>query len=204
MVLKIKIFITSFFGIAFASLQLCWVHEIKFKKNGENTYFFRPNARKSEEISKSDSGVTGIPVWAPKMWRPKNTFQVFFFQLYFIKKYIDVAINDFTKHLIRNGLEDKIADRREKQRRGKKRWSERRNCLRNCFHSFKYIIDHANVRFFFLNSLWACSHSLNDISSLHCFVWFLLYTCCIFSAQIAYSSHKFITIKIFYLNIWIF
>ena len=30
----------------------------------------------------------------------KKTLQVFFFQLYFIKKYIDVAINDFTKHLI--------------------------------------------------------------------------------------------------------
>ena len=30
----------------------------------------------------------------------KKTLQVFFFQLYFIKKYVDVAINDFTKHLI--------------------------------------------------------------------------------------------------------
>ena len=39
-------------------------------------------------------------VWVPKLWSPKNTFKVFFFQLYFIKKYIDVAISDFTKYLI--------------------------------------------------------------------------------------------------------
>ena len=35
-----------------------------------------------------------------KLWRPKITFQIFFFQLYFIKKYVYVAINDFAKHLI--------------------------------------------------------------------------------------------------------
>ena len=29
---------------------------------------------------------TGIPFRASKLWRPKNTFQVFFFQLYFNKK----------------------------------------------------------------------------------------------------------------------
>ena len=46
----------------------------------------------------------------------KKTLQVFFFQLYFIKKYIDVAINDFTKHLIiSKWLKNKNNDRREKQ-----------------------------------------------------------------------------------------
>ena len=50
-----------------------------------------------------------IPVWAPKLWHPKNTVQVFFFQLY-------LAINDFTMHvIILNGLEDKNADRKGKQ-----------------------------------------------------------------------------------------
>ena len=34
---------------------------------------------------------TSIPVWAPK---------IFYFQLYFNKKYVEVAINDFTVHLI--------------------------------------------------------------------------------------------------------
>ena len=29
----------------------------------------------------------------------KNTFQVFFFQVYFSKKYVEVPINDFTMHL---------------------------------------------------------------------------------------------------------
>ena len=42
---------------------------------------------------------TGIPVWVPKLWHPKN-FSVFFFELYFNKKYVAVAINDFTMHLI--------------------------------------------------------------------------------------------------------
>ena len=36
----------------------------------------------------------------PKLWRPKNTFQVFVFQLYFNKKYVEVVINDFAMHLI--------------------------------------------------------------------------------------------------------
>ena len=36
----------------------------------------------------------------PKLWRPKNTFQVFVFQLYFNKKYVEVVINDFAIHLI--------------------------------------------------------------------------------------------------------
>ena len=42
---------------------------------------------------------TGISVWVPKLWHPKN-FSVFFFELYFNKKYVAVAINDFTMHLI--------------------------------------------------------------------------------------------------------
>ena len=47
---------------------------------------------------------------------PKNTFPSFLFQLYFNKKYVEVASSDFTMHLIiRNGLEDRNADRREKQ-----------------------------------------------------------------------------------------
>ena len=37
-------------------------------------------------------------------------------------------------------------------------------------HLFKYIIDHENVRFFFLISLQTCSKSLNEVNSLHYFV----------------------------------
>ena len=36
---------------------------------------------------------TGITVWVPKLWRPKNQFLSFIF-LYFNKKYVEVAIND--------------------------------------------------------------------------------------------------------------
>ena len=33
-------------------------------------------------------------------WCPKNTFNVFFFQLYFNKKYMEVAVSDFKMHII--------------------------------------------------------------------------------------------------------
>ena len=45
--------------------------------------------------SVKNSGLTGIPVGAPK-----DTLQVFFFLLYFNKKYVKVEINDYTMHLI--------------------------------------------------------------------------------------------------------
>ena len=41
-----------------------------------------------------------VPVWAPKLWCPKNNFQVFFFQLYFNEKYVEIVINDLTVYLI--------------------------------------------------------------------------------------------------------
>ena len=47
-----------------------------------------------------------------------------------------------------NGLEDKNSERREKNET-KKGWSDRINCLLKCFHSFKYVIEHADVQFFF-------------------------------------------------------
>ena len=149
-----------------------------------------------------------------KLWHPKNTFQVCFFPLYFIKKYADVAINDFTKHLLKelfwNGLEGNNADKKKNK---KKICQNKREivCLQKCFHSFRYIIDHIDVSFFFLNSLLVrshstCSHSLNDANSLHYFMWFLLYTvlAASFHLRLLCSSHKFITIKIFSLNVWIF
>ena len=43
---------------------------------------------------------TSIPVWAPKLWLPKSNFQVFYFQFYSNKKYLEVAINKFTMDLI--------------------------------------------------------------------------------------------------------
>ena len=51
----------------------------------------------------------------------------------------------------------------EKNNETKRGRAERRNCLRKCFHSFKYVIEHANVRFFFY------------VDSLHCFRRFRLY-----------------------------
>ena len=91
---------------------------------------------------------------------PKNTFQVFFFQLYFNKKYVEVAINDFTIHLtILKWL--RIQKYRQKRKTMRQRgWSER-NYLQRCFHLFKYIILFKYF-FFYMNSL-------------HWFMWFFLY-----------------------------
>ena len=43
---------------------------------------------------------TGIPVWAPKFWCSKNIFQVFFCQLCFQEKYIELVIIDFPVPLV--------------------------------------------------------------------------------------------------------
>ena len=46
----------------------------------------------------------------PKTLVPKKHFQVFFFQLYFIKKYVDaVSMISQSIYLFRNSLEDKNA-----------------------------------------------------------------------------------------------
>ena len=92
---------------------------------------------------------TSIPVWAPKLWRPKSTFKVFFFQLYF-NRYVEVAINDFTMHLIiSKWLRRQKMQTEEKNNETIRGRNEKRNCLQKCSHSFEYVIDHANVRFFF-------------------------------------------------------
>ena len=61
---------------------------------------------------------TGIPVGAPKLWRPKNTFK-FFFHLHFNKKHVEVVINDLAVHLI-------ILKwlRRQKHTQKKKSWKQ--------------------------------------------------------------------------------
>ena len=67
---------------------------------------------------------------------PKNNFKVFFFQLYFNKKYVEVAINDFTMHLtVLKRLRIQKCRHKKKTMRQRSR-SEKRNCQRKCFHSF--------------------------------------------------------------------
>ena len=57
-----------------------------------------------------------------KLWHPKKSFQVFFFQLYFNKKYLEVVINDFTMHLsILKWLRKQKIQTREKQQDKKKK-----------------------------------------------------------------------------------
>ena len=43
---------------------------------------------------------TDISVWVCKLWHKNKTFQVLFFQLYFNKKYVEVAVIDFAMNLI--------------------------------------------------------------------------------------------------------
>ena len=113
----------------------------------------------NQVVNQGDIQAVGRPrklVWAPKLWHPKNTFQVLLFQLYFNKKYVEVPITHFTMHLIIS-----------KWLRRKKCQSKRRTCLWKCFHLFKYTKDYKNVCFFFLVSLQTFSKSLNDVNSLH-------------------------------------
>ena len=117
---------------------------------------------------------------------PKKRFSSFLFHFYFNKKYAALGINDLTMHLIvlkcLRWQKRLTKEKKNETRRGR---SERRNILQKCFHSYKYIIDHANVNFFF------------KVNCLHCFVWILLRLFC--------SSLKFIAIQISHLNtIWIY
>ena len=105
---------------------------------------------------------TGIPIWAPKHCRLKTLIK-FSFPAVFQKKYVEVTINDFAIHLIIS-KRLRIQKSRQKRKTMRRRCrSKIRNCQRNSFHSFNYVMDHASIRFFF------------DVNSLHCFVWFLLY-----------------------------
>ena len=79
------------------------------------------------------------------------------------KKCVEVAINDFTMHLIVSKWLI-MQKRRQKRKRMRERgWSERRNCQKKYFDPFNYVADHANICFFL------------NVNSLHCFFWFDLY-----------------------------
>ena len=78
----------------------------------------------------------------------KTFFKFSFFQLYFNKKYVEVAI---TMHLIILKCLRKCRQKRNTMRQRDR--SKRRNCRQRCFHSFNFI-NHASIRFFVsVNSL---------------------------------------------------
>ena len=79
---------------------------------------------------------------------PRKQFSSFLF-LYFNKKYVEVAISDsqcifFILEQLRRQC--KTEEKNNEIIRGK---SERTHCLGKCFHSFKHVIDHTNLHFFF-------------------------------------------------------
>ena len=113
---------------------------------------------------------TSIPVQAPKLWLPKNT-QGFFFQLLSNKKMLNS--NQWFYNLIISKFLIRQKCRQKRKTKTKGRWSKGRNYPQKCFHSSNYVIDLANVYFFFLISLLTRSHLLNDVLSLHCVIWFL-------------------------------
>ena len=84
-----------------------------------------------------------------------------------------IAISDFTIYLIISKFLIRQKCRQKRKTKTKGRWSEGRNYPQKCFHSSNYVIDLANVYFFFLISLLTRSHLLNDVLSLHCVIWFL-------------------------------
>ena len=74
---------------------------------------------------------------------PKNSFQVFFFRSYFNKKYVEVAINDFTMHIfISKWLRTQKCRQKRKTMRQRGQ-SERRNCQQ------KSVFIHASTYFSF-------------------------------------------------------
>ena len=114
----------------------------------------------------------GILDWAPLPHFPPNKNKKI------SSSSIEAAIIDFTMHLtISKWLRRQKTKMLTDEENNKINWggSKKRNCQQKCFHSSKYVIGPADVRFFFLNSLWTCSHSLNDTNSLECFVQFFLY-----------------------------
>ena len=94
----------------------------------------------------------------------KNQFSSFLLSVEFQqKKCVEVAINDFTMHLIVSKwliMQKRRQKRKTMRERG---WSERRNCQKKYFDPFNYVADHANICFFL------------NVNSLHCFFWFDLY-----------------------------
>ena len=116
----------------------------------------------------------------------KNQFSsVIFFQLYFNKKYIEMAINDFAMLLIISKWLRMQKCRQMRKRRRQRGRSERRNCQVNDFNSFYYVI-HASTRFFFF------------VSSLHFFLlFFLYYLLHLFKLRSLSSSHKLTAIQFF-------
>ena len=117
---------------------------------------------------------TGILVWVPKLWCPKNTFQVFFFSCTSIK-ICEIAINDFTMHqIIFLKLRRRQKCRQKRKTMKQKDIKKKEGIVYKCFYSFKKVIDCTNNCFFFLISLSTCSHSLNDVSIFYC-LRFLLY-----------------------------
>ena len=63
---------------------------------------------------------TGILVWHPSSHAQVSFFQVLFFRLYFNKKYVEVAVNDFTMHLIISKWLRRQKCRQEKETRRQK------------------------------------------------------------------------------------
>ena len=100
---------------------------------------------------------TSIPVWGPKLWHPKKTFQVFFLHLYFNERYVEVVINDFTMHLIiLKWL--RIQKCRQNRKTKDKEVEVKEETVNKCFNSFNYVINHESICFFIY------------VKSLHCFL----------------------------------
>ena len=119
------------------------VNHITLGKTQESTRSIKLLRARQKSIQSISSDVFtpfARPVYrfgSPKLWRPKSTFQVFFFQLYFNKKYVEVAINRFIMYqIISKWLKIQKCRQKSKTMRQRCRNKRRRKCLRKCLHSF--------------------------------------------------------------------
>ena len=97
--------------------------------------FFMKHSSSCDKIFKTEASDVFRPFGrlVYRFGRPKNTFQVFFFQLYF-NKFVEVAINDFTMHLIISKWHWIQKCRQTRKTMWQRDRSEKRNFQRKCFH----------------------------------------------------------------------
>ena len=112
---------------------------------------------------------TGIPVWVSKLWHPKSTFQVLLFQLYFNKKYVEVAINDFTMYLIISRWFRRQKCRWNRKTIDKKRLQQKKKLSIKVF-SFIWIRNRSReCSIFLLHKYFTLLHMISSVYLLHLF-----------------------------------
>ena len=120
----------------------------------------------------------------PKLWRAKKQFSRFLFSVLFQQEIIDLAINDFTMHLL-------ISKWLKIQKCRQEKTIRQRNFQQKCFHSFNYVLDHTSIHF--LRKLFKLLLLISSVLLTESFNHWLIH-----------SFYNLIAKQIFYFNFGIF